>query len=126
MPRGADIGMGRGNGERFLDRRREKPKKKAEATAESVCFAPILWTSHWHKGLRQGQYPWIASPGAELLGVPSTLRAREAVGCLVSGAFCFLPVLSLSSRKKQRKGSGWKRHVFVMSYLERRQSEKGA
>lgn len=49
--------IGRKNGERFLDQRRKRPKKKAEVTAGAVSFASILLTSHWHKGFRQGQYP---------------------------------------------------------------------
>lgn len=58
----------------------------------------------------------------------SPQHSKVKRGCWLFGKWCllFLPVLSLSSRKKQRKGSGWKRHVFVMSYLKRRQSEKGA
>lgn len=59
-----------------------------------------------HKGLRQGQHPWILSPAVELLGAPSTLRPRAAVGCLVSGTFCFLPVLSLSSPKRTKDLDG--------------------
>lgn len=92
--------------EKKRDRERERPNKKAETTAEAVGFALILWTSHWHKGFGQGQYPWIASPTAELLGAPSTLRPRAAADCFVSGAFCFLPVLSLSSPKQTKDLAG--------------------
>lgn len=46
--------MGGRNGQRFLDRRRERPNKKAEAISEGVSFVPVLWTFYWPKGLSQG------------------------------------------------------------------------
>lgn len=92
--------------EKKRDRGKERPNKKSETTAEAVGFAPVLWTSHWHKGLRQDQHPWLASPAAELLGAPGTLRPRAAAGCLISDGFCFLPVLSLSSPKQTKDLAG--------------------
>lgn len=67
----------------------------------------------------------MVSPAAELLGASGSQRPGAAAGCLVSGAFCFLPVPSLRS-PKQTKGSGWKSHVFVLSYLRHGQSQKQA
>lgn len=43
---------------------RERPNKKAEAVSECVSLGPVVWAFHWHKGLRQGQHAWLASPGA--------------------------------------------------------------
>lgn len=65
--------MGRRNGERFLDRRREGLKKKADAPAEAVGLLSSHHHHHWlptgAKG--SGKYPWIVSPEVELLGAPA-------------------------------------------------------
>lgn len=114
MPRGANIGMG------CLDRKKkwgkvsgpEKEKAKEESRGHcrgcEFCLHPVDLSLA--QGIQAGPVS-LTTPGAELLGVPSTLRPREAVSYLVRGTFYFLPVLSLSSQSRRRDLAG--RNTFL-------------